>query len=242
MNYDVFSIFSWILISLHFLDWKHTIHFAFIPRFIYFWQTPDPTEPSNDLSIHLFSVFWRVAINDKLRNRKRTKRPYRQRQFVTWSPMRDWWRLMNATKETTYACKFMFRREEVYRNPASYINLLPSVPNQKQKLRSRTNNTRNRRKDFNIYFIFNLFINMMMLVCLLMLSIVRNSLQHGYMIDPPSRSSLWRVNKKAPPNYNDNRLYCGGRSVSNLSLKTWNFFTFFIFYALQMKIKFIAFP
>lgn len=104
------SIFSWILISLHFLDWKHTIHFAFIPRFIYFWQTPDPTKPSNDLSIHLFSVFWRVAINDKLRNRKRTKRPYRQRQFVTWSPMRDWWRLMNATKETTYAYKFMFRR------------------------------------------------------------------------------------------------------------------------------------
>lgn len=61
---------------------------------------------------------------------------------------------------------------------------------------------------------------MMMLVCLLVLSIVRESLQHGYMIDPPSRSSLWRVNKKAPPNYNDNRLYCGGRSVSNLYLKT----------------------
>lgn len=153
MNYDVFSIFSWILISLHFLDWKHTIHFAFIPRFVYFWQTPDPTEPSNHLSIHLFSVFWRVAINDKLRNRKRTKRPYRQRQFVTWSPMRDWWRLMNATKETTYACKFMFRREEVYRNPASYINLLSSVPNQKQKLRSRTNNTRNRK---DLIFILSL--------------------------------------------------------------------------------------
>lgn len=83
---------------------------------------------------------------------------------------------------------------------------------------------------------------MMMLVCLLVLSIVRDTLQHGYMIDPPSRSSLWRVNKKAPPNYNDNRLYCGGRSVSNLYLKTWNFFSFFIFYALQMKIKCIAFP
>lgn len=68
---------------------------------------------------------------------------------------------------------------------------------------------------------------MMMLVCLLVLSIVRDTLQHGYMIDPPSRSSLWRVNKKAPPNYNDNRLYCGGRSVSNLYLKTWNFFFFF---------------
>lgn len=92
------------------LETHNTRDFAFIPRFIYFWQTPDPTEPSNDLSIHLFSVFWRVAINDKLRNRKRTKRPYRQRQFVTWSPMRDWWRLINATKETTYACKFMFRR------------------------------------------------------------------------------------------------------------------------------------
>lgn len=69
-----------------------------------FLTDPDQSKSSNDLSIHLFSVFWRVAINDKLSNRKRTKRPYRQRQFVTWSPMRDWWRLINATKETTYAC------------------------------------------------------------------------------------------------------------------------------------------
>lgn len=75
-----------------------------------FLTDPDQSKSSNDLSIHLFSVFWRVAINDKLSNRKRTKRPYRQRQFVTWSPMRDWWRLINATKETTYACKFKSRR------------------------------------------------------------------------------------------------------------------------------------
>ncbi|XP_061185429.1 uncharacterized protein LOC133193479 [Saccostrea echinata] len=53
--------------------------------------------------------------------------------------------------------------------------------------------------------------NALMLMLLTALCSIPDSLQHGYMIDPPSRSSLWRVNDKAPPNYNDNRLYCGGR-------------------------------
>lgn len=36
---------------------------------------------------------------------------------------------------------------------------------------------------------------------------------HGYMIDPPQRSSMWRVDPKFPHNYNDMELYCGGREV-----------------------------
>ena len=40
---------------------------------------------------------------------------------------------------------------------------------------------------------------------------------HGYMIDPPSRSSVWRLFPgQAPPNYNDNELFCGGFSVNKI--------------------------
>lgn len=42
---------------------------------------------------------------------------------------------------------------------------------------------------------------------------------HGYMLDPPMRSSMWRVDNRnrfptAPVNNNDNQLFCGGSSVS----------------------------
>lgn len=39
---------------------------------------------------------------------------------------------------------------------------------------------------------------------------------HGRMIDPPQRSSLWRVypGQGFEPNYNDNELFCGGFAVS----------------------------
>ena len=37
---------------------------------------------------------------------------------------------------------------------------------------------------------------------------------HGRLVDPPSRSSMWRYGFKNPPNYNDNQLYCGGVQVS----------------------------
>ncbi|XP_062608223.1 uncharacterized protein LOC134270057 [Saccostrea cucullata] len=33
---------------------------------------------------------------------------------------------------------------------------------------------------------------------------------HGYMIEPPMRSSMWRVYPGFPPNYNDMELFCGG--------------------------------
>ncbi|XP_052085254.1 uncharacterized protein LOC127722425 [Mytilus californianus] len=37
---------------------------------------------------------------------------------------------------------------------------------------------------------------------------------HGYMLEPPNRSSLWRLSEFKPiaePNYNDNALFCGGK-------------------------------
>lgn len=36
---------------------------------------------------------------------------------------------------------------------------------------------------------------------------------HGRLIDPPSRSSMWRYGFNNPPNYDDNQLYCGGVQV-----------------------------
>lgn len=33
---------------------------------------------------------------------------------------------------------------------------------------------------------------------------------HGYMIEPPQRSSMWRVYEGFTPNYNDMELFCGG--------------------------------
>lgn len=38
---------------------------------------------------------------------------------------------------------------------------------------------------------------------------------HGYMITPVNRASLWRLDWKQPPNYNDNEYFCGGVHVSS---------------------------
>lgn len=43
---------------------------------------------------------------------------------------------------------------------------------------------------------------------------------HGRLIDPPSRSSMWRYGYRNPPNYNDNQLYCGGVQVIFLYIQS----------------------
>lgn len=43
---------------------------------------------------------------------------------------------------------------------------------------------------------------------------VRESEGHGMLLSPVSRGSRWRYDSKAPTNFNDNELYCGGFSVS----------------------------
>ncbi|GFO22513.1 chitin binding protein [Plakobranchus ocellatus] len=47
-------------------------------------------------------------------------------------------------------------------------------------------------------------------ILLICLTLTRRSEGHGYMIDPPARSSMWRVGFSTPVNYNDNALRCGG--------------------------------
>ena len=47
---------------------------------------------------------------------------------------------------------------------------------------------------------------------------------HGWLKDPVSRSSLWRIDSSIPErdrNYNDNQLFCGGLSVSIETYSTW---------------------
>lgn len=38
---------------------------------------------------------------------------------------------------------------------------------------------------------------------------------HGYLLEPPQRSSMWRVGFDTPVNYNDMELNCGGKQVSS---------------------------
>ena len=37
---------------------------------------------------------------------------------------------------------------------------------------------------------------------------------HGRLLEPPSRSSMWRQGYSNPINYSDNELNCGGANVS----------------------------
>ena len=54
---------------------------------------------------------------------------------------------------------------------------------------------------------------------------------HGYIIDPPGRSSLWRVGiKGAPCNNDDNGINCGGFSVIiQFGLSVCNFLYLFLY-------------
>jgi multisubunit Na+/H+ antiporter MnhC subunit len=55
-------------------------------------------------------------------------------------------------------------------------------------------------------------------VAVVLLFMVVGSRQHGMLMDPVNRSSMWRKGYDTPANYEDNQLFCGGRSVS------WNVF------------------
>jgi hypothetical protein len=51
-------------------------------------------------------------------------------------------------------------------------------------------------------------------VVLVILFMVLGSHQHGMLMDPVNRSSMWRKGYSTPANYEDNQNFCGGRSVS----------------------------
>jgi len=47
-------------------------------------------------------------------------------------------------------------------------------------------------------------------VALVVLLMAINTHQHGHLIDPVNRSSMWRRGYNTPVNWNDNELWCGG--------------------------------
>jgi hypothetical protein len=51
-------------------------------------------------------------------------------------------------------------------------------------------------------------------VAAVLLLMVVGSHEHGMLMDPVNRSSMWRKGYNTPANYEDNQLFCGGRSVS----------------------------
>ncbi|XP_076308763.1 uncharacterized protein LOC143224226 [Tachypleus tridentatus] len=50
-------------------------------------------------------------------------------------------------------------------------------------------------------------------VILVMMTKVDQTAAHGRLIDPPSRSSMWRFGFPTKRNFNDNELFCGGYQV-----------------------------
>jgi hypothetical protein len=52
-------------------------------------------------------------------------------------------------------------------------------------------------------------------VAVVLLLMVVGSHEHGMLMDPVNRSSMWRKGFSTPANYEDNQLFCGGRSVSS---------------------------
>ncbi len=52
------------------------------------------------------------------------------------------------------------------------------------------------------------------LIVAAMLLLVRRGGGHGRLVEPPSRSSMWRLGYNTPRNYQDNELFCGGFQVS----------------------------
>lgn len=56
-------------------------------------------------------------------------------------------------------------------------------------------------------------VTMIKLILVTLSLIVLEISGHGMMLDPPNRSSLWRFDEDAPPNYEDNQNFCGGFEV-----------------------------
>ena len=63
---------------------------------------------------------------------------------------------------------------------------------------------------------------------LVLLCVIKLTNGHGRLLEPPGRSSMWRVGFNTPINYNDNALYCGGfqvRTGSKITCEQLRFFT-----------------
>ena len=58
---------------------------------------------------------------------------------------------------------------------------------------------------------------MMVMTVVMMTMTLRSVSSHGRLVEPPSRSSMWRYGFNTPHNYDDNAINCGGLYVSKLS-------------------------
>ena len=58
--------------------------------------------------------------------------------------------------------------------------------------------------------------NLLGVLLVTMVTLLATVSGHGYMLEPPSRASAFRVPgyESWPTNYDDNQMYCGGRVVS----------------------------
>lgn len=54
---------------------------------------------------------------------------------------------------------------------------------------------------------------MMVMTVVMMTMTLRSVRGHGRLVEPPSRSSMWRYGFNTPHNYDDNALNCGGLNV-----------------------------
>lgn len=50
---------------------------------------------------------------------------------------------------------------------------------------------------------------------IVLLTTFHQSNQHGRMLEPPSRNSMWRTGFNTKPDYDDSELFCGGIMVNN---------------------------
>ncbi|XP_060076808.1 uncharacterized protein LOC132556412 [Ylistrum balloti] len=50
----------------------------------------------------------------------------------------------------------------------------------------------------------------MFVVFSMLVTLLGSAHGHGYLKDPPNRSSMWRFGFQTPKNYDDNQLFCGG--------------------------------
>nr|KAG5691649.1 hypothetical protein BaRGS_022924 [Batillaria attramentaria] len=51
---------------------------------------------------------------------------------------------------------------------------------------------------------------LVVVVMLMLMAQLRLVDGHGYVMDPPQRSSMWRFGYNTPINYDDDHLFCGG--------------------------------
>ena len=56
-----------------------------------------------------------------------------------------------------------------------------------------------------------------LLIFTVIISLITLTHQHGRLMEPPARNTMWRFGFQTPPNYEDSELFCGGLNVIDLN-------------------------